>query len=637
MFLVAAFFLVNLTTSAQNTRYIIKLKNKANTGFTISNPGQYLSARAIARRTKYNIAIDSTDLPVTKAYIDSIRLSGSVQILNVSKWLNQVAIRTTDNAALAKINSFPFVQSTTAIGAKNINGFTTADKFAAIEVPVTEAERALNYGFSNGQVKIHNLDWLHNRGFKGEAMHLAVLDGGFSNYQTLPTFDSVRQNGQILGTWDFVANEASVNEDNAHGMQCLSTIAANLPGQFVGTAPKASFYLYRTEDVNSEYPIEEQNWVAGIERADSLGVDITSTSLGYTTFDNPAFNHTYAQMDGNTTISAMGADIAARKGMLNVIAAGNEGTSSWHYISTPSDADSVVCVGAVDTLNNIASFSSYGPSSDGQIKPTVAAVGLRAIVASSSSGMPVYSNGTSFACPNMAGVTTCLWQAFPEVNNMRITDALKFAGNKFANPDDRVGYGVPDVKKAFQYLQKQLFNETVTNNNCTVTFNITAKTTDDIKLIIERKLPGQLNYEAVDSVQGTAGFAVRNYVINNNVTGGIGIVQYRTAMRVGNDMFFYLDSSTVNITSPCSAAAEEIFVGPNPVVNNLTVSVQRINAGPITLILTNSRGQKMYSKTVNQPAGLLQHIIPMSNMARGVYVFQIYDANKSIYQTKIVR
>ena len=181
-------------------------------------------------------------------------------------------------------------------------------------------------------------------------MQMVMLDAGFYHYLTLPTFDSIRINNQILGTWDFVSNNASVDEDHWHGMQCLSTIAANMPNTFVGTAPKASFYLYRTEDVLTEYPIEEQNYAAGLEKADSLGVEISSTSLGYFQFTNPIFNYTYADMNGNTSLSARAADMAARKGMLLIVAAGNEGTSAWHYLITPADADSVLAVGAVDTL-----------------------------------------------------------------------------------------------------------------------------------------------------------------------------------------------------------------------------------------------------------------------------------------------
>ena len=380
-------------------------------------------------------------------------------------------------------------------------------------------------------------------------MQMAVLDAGFFHYLTLPTFDSIRNNGQVLGTWDFVAGNASVDEDNSHGMSCLSTIAANMPGTFMGTAPKTSFYLYRTEDINSEYPIEEQNWVAGIERADSLGIDISSTSLGYFTFDNPVFNYTYANMDGNTTMSARGADLAAKKGILCVFAAGNEGNSSWHFIITPSDADSVMAVGAVSTAGNVGGFSSYGPSSDGQIKPSVAAVGVSAVVANPSNGQPSFGSGTSYACPNMAGLTTCLWQAFPEINNMGIINVMQQSATRATNPDDRMGYGIPDMKKAFVKLIKQLYTQQSVVANCAVTLQWTAKTDSVINIVVERKLPADAGYTAISTQTSTGAFLSRNFSYTDDLrsfpTTG---VKYRFKMNIAADTSFYLDSMTINFT-----------------------------------------------------------------------------------------
>ncbi len=632
-----SFFLVQQNASAQFTRYIIKLKDKGTNPFSLANPSQYLTQRSIARRQRYNIAIDSTDLPVTPRYIDSIRLAGNVEILNSSKWLNQVAIKTSDAAALAKINSFPFVISSAPVAAKNGEGFVTKDKFGTGNTE--ESILPYNYGLSNGQVKIHRADWLHNRGFRGEGMQMAVLDAGFYHYLTLPTFDSIRLNNQILGTWDFVQNEASVDEDNAHGMQCLSTIAANLPGTFVGTAPKTSFYLYRTEDVFSEYPIEEQNWVAGMERADSLGVDITSTSLGYYQFDNPIFDYTYANMNGNTTISARGADLSAKKGMLNVIANGNEGGSSWRFLITPADADSVLSVGAVDTLGNVAGFSSYGPSSDGQIKPTVAAVGLRAVIANTFNGQPQYGNGTSFACPNMAGVTTCLWQAFPEVNNMSVINALQKSATKANNPDDRVGYGIPDAVKAFIILEKQLYTQTTTLENCAAIIKFTAKTTNDIKVFLERRLQGETVFTKVDSVQGQGAFALRNYTFTNNLSGiAIGSITYRTSMTIGTEPLFYLDSASVNLQQVCDVpVSDQVTAGPNPVQGDLTVNVRQTTAAEIIVELNNALGQKIYKQLNQQSAGIQQYKIPMANLAKGVYYLSVYADGKRIYSNRILK
>jgi len=573
-------FVAQMDSYAQFSRYLIRLKDKGTNPFALNNPIQYLTQRSIDRRTRYNIALDSTDLPITPRYLDSIRLAGAVTILNTSKWLNQVAIQTNDAAALAKINSFPFVLSSGPLAPFSNTGNTPVNKKFDVETTdVTDNPTQsiitgdyYSYGQSYGQVHLHNGEFLHNRGFRGQGMHMAVLDAGFTNYLTIPTFDSVRNNGQILGTWDFVTRTANVNGSHSHGTQCFSTIAANMPGVFMGTAPKASYYLYRTEDAPTEYPIEEQNWVAGMERADSLGIDISSTSLGYFTFDNAIFNYTYANMDGNTTLSARGADLAAKKGILVVMAAGNEGNSAWRYIITPSDADSVMAVGAVNTSGVVGSFSSYGPSSDGQVKPSVAAVGVSATIANVNTGQPTFGSGTSFACPNMAGLTTCLWQAFPEINNMGIINVMQQSATRATNPDDRVGYGIPDMKKAFVKLIKQLYTQQSSVANCAVTLQWTAKTDSVISIVVERKLPADANYTNISTQTSTGAFISRNFTYTDDLrsfpTSG---VKYRFRMIIAADTSFYLDSMTINFTPrPNLGADKAVNVCPGNTVNLTT-------------------------------------------------------------------
>jgi len=552
-------------TQAQFTKYIVRLKDKGTNPFAINNPAQYLSARAIAKRTRYNIPIDSADLPITPRYIDSIRLAGAVTILNHSKWLNQVAIQTTDAAALAKINSFPFVLGTSGIAAReatvpvNKQLDAPADGSNIVE-PQPQSGTAgdhYSYGVSYNQVHLNNADFLHNRGFRGQGMNMAIMDAGFFHYLSLPTFDSVRNNGQILSTWDFVAGNASVDEDDSHGKNCFSIIAANMPGTFVGTAPKTSFHLYRTEDVFSEYKIEEQNWVAAAERADSLGVDVCSVSLGYYNFDNASLNYTYADMNGNTTIIARGADMAAKKGMLVTVAAGNEGSSPWHYIISPADGDSVLAVGAVNNSGQVGSFSSYGPTSDGQIKPNVSAVGVGAVIANNSNGQPTFSNGTSYACPNMAGMVTCLWQAFPEVNNMTIINTIQQAATKANNPDDRVGYGIPDMKNAYVRLVRQLFTKNFTQGACKTNLQWSVKTDSAIKLFVERKLSTG-NYSTLSTINSTGAFALNSFTYEDDMNAlPTGAYTYRLRMDVAADTSFYLDSVTVNFTAKPALGADK--------------------------------------------------------------------------------
>ncbi len=648
---VISFFLCCLifTSSKAQTRYIIKFRDKGTNPFTIANPSQYLSQRSLLRRARYNILIDSLDLPVTPRYIDSVRLAGTVTVLNASKWLNQVTIKTTDAAALAKINSFPFVVSSMPIASRLNEQIVPVNKQLEkpVDIPMqiketTSASRlltdAFNYGASHGQVHLHQGEFLHNHGFKGEGMELAVLDAGFFRYLSLPTFDSIRLNNQILNTYDFVANEVSVNEDDSHGMNCLSTIAANLPGTFVGTAPKATFCLYRTEDVASETRIEEHNLAAGYERADSIGVDVCSVSLGYTTFDYVSQNYTYADMNGNTTMSAKASNIAAKKGMLPVIAAGNEGTSAWHFISTPADADSAMAVGAVDTLGNSGSFSSYGPNSNGRIKPNVAATGLRAVVASPSTGQPVLSSGTSFAAPNMAGLTTCLWQAFPEFNNMTVLDAIERSATKFNAPDVRVGYGIPDMKKAFVILLKKSFTKLSSLSGCMATVQLSVKQDNTMQVVIERKLANDVAYNTFKTIAGTGNFSNKNISFTDDLslTSG-GNLNYRIRLEIAADTSIYLDSLIINAPQTCTNPVNSLKVVPNPVVDNVSIIISREKAGKINLILTSAEGKRIFESTYQQIAGSQIKTINMQQMSVGIYFIKVIVDDKKIETIKIIK
>jgi hypothetical protein len=453
--------LITLNTFAQSSRYVIKFKDKEGTLFSISNPSQFLSQRSIDRRIKQNISIDETDLPLSPIYIDRIRLSGNVQIINQSKWLNQVCIETNDIDAITKINSFPFVLNMQAVKKMTIHEPATRKKFNLEykKTTTTESTQGINdvanYGNAFGQIHLHEGEFLHNKGYRGEGMLLAVIDAGFYHYKTLPAFDSVNLNKQIIDTYDFVKNKVSVNEEHTHGMNCFSIIASNIPGKLVGTSPKANFVLYRSEDIESESPMEEQYWIEAMERADSIGVDITTTSLGYNKFDNPAFNYTYADLDGRTTMMARAATMAARKGMILLASAGNEGTKDWKFITTPADADSILSVGAVDASGVPGTFSSYGPTADGRIAPTVASVGVNTFVSTPSGGITNAGSGTSFAAPNLAGLVACFWQAFPEFTNMEIIEAIKKSSSTYKNPNNRIGYGIPNFRLAYEDLEKQ--------------------------------------------------------------------------------------------------------------------------------------------------------------------------------------
>lgn len=526
------------TLSAQDGRYLVELKDKANSAYSINQPASFLSAKAIARRIKYGIPIDGSDLPVHQAYIDSIRTAGNVTIISASKWLNQVMIYTTDTAALGKISRFSFVKragSPNARQAMVIADQVTTKTLEEVTAQIANntskiSDNILNYGQSYNQVHIHNGEFLHNMGFTGKGITIAVLDGGFLNYKTIRAFDSVRLNNQILGTWDFVANNAEVNEDHPHGMNCFSIMAANEPGKLVGTATKASYFLYRTEDVFSETPIEEHNWVVAAEKADSAGADMISSSLGYYEFDDPSQSHTYADMNGDKTIVTRGADMAAQKGMIVCNSAGNSGNSSWRYIIAPSDGDSVLAVGAVNKDSIPGSFSSYGPSADGRVKPDVASVGVGTWVINSNGDLAAGS-GTSFSNPNIAGLIACLWQAFPECSNMEILDAVKRSAHKYANPDTRMGYGIPDMKKAYDMLLLKRQERIVANNwvkiypNPIVSYtNILVKAQETGDLITQLfDMNGRIYHTTKQSVQQGLFYEIRIDQLGNLAAGSYNV------------------------------------------------------------------------------------------------------------------
>lgn len=451
-------FVCSMKVFAQYPKWIIQFNDKNNSLYTLNNPSSYLSQKAIDRRTQQHIAIDSADLPVNPSYIEQVLATGDVTFLSQAKWLNQVLIYCKDNATVDKINQLPFVKRSQAIGllkTPSIKFEKTKEVIKALNISSfseTTTQDTLDYGNAYNQVHIHDGEFLHNKGFTGKGITIAVLDGGFYNYNNLKAFDSMRLQNRMLGEKDFVDYDNSVAEDNAHGMFCLSTIAANVPGTMVGTAPHASFWLMRTENVFSEYPVEEHNWAAAAAFADSAGADMISSSLGYYIFDDATFNHSYNDFYKNATVVSNGAAIAAAKGMIVTNSAGNEGGNSWKYLLFPADADSVCAVGAVDNNGSIAAFSSYGYP--GKIKPNIVSVGAGTVLWGTNN-TPVSGSGTSYSNPNINGLIACLWQAFPAYNNIAILNAVYESSSKFSNPDNRYGFGIPDMKEAYLILKRK--------------------------------------------------------------------------------------------------------------------------------------------------------------------------------------
>lgn len=450
-------FLLNHSISyGQAThKYLVLLRDKTNSPYSITRPEAFLSQRSILRRQKQHISITERDLPVNPSYISQLQQAGA-KIWFPSRWLNAVLVEATD-AVMATVQQLPFVKglefgrslANFRIGTDST--VKTVNKFEKVE-----GVQALNYGASAYQLSQIGADNMHDQGYHGEGMLIGVLDAGFLNANRVSYLKPLFDDKRVLATYDFVQKETSVYEDDVHGLEVLSLLAATVNNQLYGTAYKASYILLRTENAASESRVEEANWLFGAEYADSAGVDIISSSLGYTTFDDSSTDYTYQDMDGQTTLCTRAAQIAAETGMVVVVAAGNEGNGSWHYLTAPSDAASVLAIGAVTQAGVQTYFSSFGPSADGRVKPDLAARGQGNILGGPS-GEITSGQGTSFATPLVAGLAAGFWQAHPSLTALQVVESLRQSGSQYNKPDDKLGYGIPNFDRAFAY--SEVFNQ----------------------------------------------------------------------------------------------------------------------------------------------------------------------------------
>ena len=447
--LIGLLLISQLPGFCQTTRkYLVLLRDKVGTPYSLARPDQFLSQRSILRRQKQAIPVLERDLPVNPAYVTQIQQAGA-KVWYTSRWLNAVLVETTD-AVIANVQKLPVVK-----GLEFGRSLANARVGTPAQPGSAEVEQArkfgdvqpLNYGTSQGQISQIGVDKMHQQGYHGEDMLIGVLDAGFLNANKVGFLKPLFDEGRVLATYDFVKRETAVYEDDSHGLSCLSAIAATADGQLYGTAFKARFILLRTEDAGRESRVEEANWLFGAEYADSAGVDIISSSLGYTQFDDASTSYTYPNLDGKTALSTRAAQIAAETGMVIVVAAGNEGSSAWRYLSAPSDAQLVLAIGAVNQTGQRAGFSSLGPSADGRVKPDLAARGQGTVIGSPG-GQILMGNGTSFAAPLVAGLAAGFWQAHPRLTAAQVTAVLRRSGSQFGNPDDQLGYGIPNFERA---------------------------------------------------------------------------------------------------------------------------------------------------------------------------------------------
>tara|TARA_B110000503_G_scaffold26105_1_gene41146 strand:- start:6438 stop:8057 length:1620 start_codon:yes stop_codon:yes gene_type:complete len=435
--------------NAQVQDALVFLTDKEDVAASIANPISILTQDAIDRKTLQSTPIDARDVPVNEDYITQLKNSPGISVYAKSKWMNAVYVRGTQND-IEDLITAGFVSSVEFMD-KSLNfrpGGTIPDKFA---IENQQSRIIYNYGDAANQTTMIRADYLHEQDFTGDGMVVAVLDSGFPNVLNNPAFSSIVAQDRLLGTYDFALRQENVDGTGSHGARTFSDIGGFILDQFVGTAPEASFYLFRTEYGPTENPVEEAWWVEALERADSLGVDVVNTSLGYRAYDNAAYDHSYEDLDGQTTIGARGANHAFDKGMILVTSAGNGGSSSFPTVGTPGDSPGMLTIGAVDSDGDYVSFSSIGPTVDGRVKPDVMAQGLNAAVVSQN-GTVSTGSGTSFSSPIMAGAVASLWQARPEIPNGQIMQVVRESAHLFNNPTDEMGYGIPNFEDALTIL-----------------------------------------------------------------------------------------------------------------------------------------------------------------------------------------
>ena len=448
-------FSVSLYAQAP-AKYWVQFKDKQGSTFSIHRPQEFLSPKAIENRKRFNITITEEDLPVNEHYIQTVMaLDSNMVLFTQSKWLNGITIYSEKENIEQEISQLPnviFCEKTATLKEPEEINNKVYQYTPAQAITNTQPIISFDYGKSAEQLKVSNIHWLHRLGYTGKGVTMMVMDGGFLNVDTVLYFAKMREEGRLLGARNFVEHHASPFRVDQHGTMVLSCIAANLPGELIGSAPNVMVYLAKTEDGRLESKIEEDNWVAGIEWADSLGCLVLNSSLGYTTFDDTiATPRHYKDMDGKTSRASQAATIAASKGLIVCCGAGNSGADKWKYIASPSDACDILAVGAVNVNRGKANFSSFGPTADGRIKPDICAVGERTFVGTPR-GRTIQVDGTSVASPLLAGMVACLREAFPEKSNYEIMDAVRKSGDLVHAPTPGLGNGIGDFLKAYNLL-----------------------------------------------------------------------------------------------------------------------------------------------------------------------------------------
>jgi subtilisin family serine protease len=453
-------------TSPINYMFRVFLTDKGAADYSISRPEEFLTKEAIERKLIQNVPIDSSDFPINKDYFVMVQNAGA-EVVSFSKWFDLLVVKVEDSTRIESIAKLPFVERVEYVwrGEAHSNKKDIRPRLQKVECK-EELDSTSYFGATKKQYELHNAENLVQSGFRGKGMNIAIIDAGFTNADVIPSFDNIR----IMGIADIVPNGTIFNSSD-HGTKVLSTMVVDLPNQMIGSASQADYLLLRSEDTRSEFPVEEDYWIRAVEFADSMGVDLINTSLGYNQFDDPQLSYNYSNLDGKTSLMTKAADKAFDKGMILVISMGNEGNKPWKYMTPPADARNVLSIGAIGVDSTIASFSSLGPTYDLRIKPDLLSVGKNTVTIGQE-GLIGSTNGTSLSSPFMAGLITSLWSIHPELNRRELIKIVKQSTDRYSNPDKETGYGygIPDFGKSMKAVLQTLESnkKTFSDNNISI-------------------------------------------------------------------------------------------------------------------------------------------------------------------------
>lgn len=492
-------------------KYLVLFKDKNSSPYSTNQPLNYLSQRAINRRFKQGITVKESDLPPNPSYISSVQQTGAT-IIYKTRWMNGVLVEATatQKNAILGLSFVKGIEFNRAL--KQVRVRNSFDKFEV------EKTADLNYGDATAQIEMLGVNTMHNRGYHAENQLIAVLDDGFYNVNNSACLQHLFTNNKVLKVYDFVDNDATVYAQGGHGTAVLSTIAGYIENQMISPAYEASFALFRTEDVATETRLEEANWLFAAEMADSLGADVINTSLGYSTFDDPNENYTTTQMDGKTALCTRAADLAAERGMVVVISAGNSGNSSWGIITAPADADSVLAVGAVSRSGVYASFSSRGNTADGRTKPDVVAVGSQTALCNTS-GFAATSNGTSFSAPLISGMVAGFWQANPHLTANEVLSCIRKSGHQFSSPTIQLGYGKGNFVRADSVAKAEFLVSSIAPDNQLVSVEMLPSNKSEIKIKFSNALiNNQLRISLIDQTAKQIVFQETSLLTQNTLS-----------------------------------------------------------------------------------------------------------------------